>query len=230
MAAAGFRLSISNCSNWGLPEATRELISNLHDAVSSATPRDVAIEYRAVTLGPRKMHYNVHKGATFFGAIEWSADTGVLHLLNLGESMTLDNIRNIGSSRKRGSRAIGQFGEGLKSALAPLVRNQCTVTFAVPTGTWTFYAVANPDDPDDALLAMTSTAFGPKLPGIASSEWTRVTVTGIKEKDQIAWDRFLFLMKDLGEMRIYHRYVRPALVFQNALKGRDGVLGERLCM
>jgi hypothetical protein len=192
----GFRLSTSNCLDWTTKEASRELIANLNDAIIEASGSVPIYVHEVSPEVSPDIHYCVARVNNIpYGSIGWKKSSAVFELINRGVSITIANLTDIGTSKKRGTSAVGQFGEGLKDALGPFIRSGCTITFQTPSFTKSFVSQVNTNNPDDDVMVMVDSVPTSPLPSwVDSNEWTRVVVSNIKEHDQVAWDSFLFLI------------------------------------
>ncbi len=225
MSTSGFQISLSHCENWQVSDAVREIVSNMHDAISQVTLNPVQFKYLKMETDRVRISAYVLDGQSkqSFGHIDWDMATGVLAVFNAGLSITAGNISNIGFSKKRSeSNTVGQFGEGLKSALGPLVKKGCTITFTTPTLSTRFTSRVNPDEPTDHLLVaepvpiseielpIDKLQFGYDKSDGKLPKWTLVKITGIKDRNQLGLDNFLFL--------------QPAKVIKNHLSLKGGML------
>jgi len=209
---SGFRLSISNCPDWTTEEASRELIANLNDAIIEASGS--APTYVHEVSIPDVRYCVARVNNVPYGSIAWRKSSAVLELINQGVSITVDNLTDIGTSKKRGTSAVGQFGEGLKSALGPFIRSGCTITFQTPSFTKSFVSQVNTSNPADRVMVMVDGVSPSPLPSwVDSDEWTRVIVTNIKEHNQVAWDSFLFLLpRGNASIPVYRNMREPVLL------------------
>ncbi|KAJ3014935.1 hypothetical protein HKX48_004881 [Thoreauomyces humboldtii] len=228
--APGFQISLSHCGNWSVSDALREIIANMHDALCQVTASPLQFAYLKNEANDVNIHAQILDGQNeeVIGHITWKKATGRLEVFNGGLSITPGNLSNIGFSRKRSlSGAIGQFGEGLKSALGPLARQGCVITFYTPRLAMRFTSRVNPEEPDDRLLVAEEAKAEPAL-FRGYSEWTRVEVVGLNDKKDLGLDNFLFLKTaKVRDNRIPLR--DEALLLDGSQKGRIYVQGIFVC-
>ncbi len=194
-----FRISTNQCQNWKLTDGTREYVNNWYD-VSKTNGKSIFVKCKE--MSPTSYHFIVLHETNVVGHFCWEQSTEKVYFLSSGKDIELDDIFDIGNSKKplKDCDSIGEFGDGIKSGMVPIVRdNNRTITWFCKKSKL-FVRVKRKGNyiADDREYDPTIIQFPNNIPEL--TEWYNKTsqatvnvISGIKNQSDICFDNFLFL-------------------------------------